>query len=133
MKLLLLRSYHEKGTNGELFVNDKLFCYTIELPWKNNRKNVSCITPGTYDLVKRNSENHGDHLLLENVPNRSLILIHTANNALEELRGCIAPVTVLTGQGCGDSSRAAFRPLIKMVYQALAKKQPVKITIIEKP
>ncbi|GGH68215.1 hypothetical protein HNQ91_001499 [Filimonas zeae] len=133
MELKLLRTYHEEGTNGELFVNNKLFCYTIELPWKDNQQQVSCIMEGTYNLVKRHSVNHSHHLLLKGVEGRELILIHPANNTLKELRGCISPVKVLTAPGCGDSSRAVFEPLLKMVYQSLKKQQTVTITIAKKP
>jgi hypothetical protein len=73
--------------------------YTIELPWKNNQAGVSCIPEGKYDLVKRWSPKFGSHLQILNVPGRELILIHPANDALLELRGCIAPVCLLTGAG----------------------------------
>lgn len=132
MELLLKRTYHTKGTNGQLFVNEQPFCYTIELPWKDNKSRVSCIPENTYNLVKRHSEKFRNHLLVENVPNRSLILIHPANNALLDLQGCIAPVSILTAPGCGLGSRIVFNPLLQLVYQQLAKQQPVTLTIVEK-
>lgn len=131
MELLLIRTYYTNGTNGALFVYNKPFCYTIELPWRDNLPQVSCIPEGTYSLVKRHSEKFRDHLLVENVQDRSLILIHPANNAIHELKGCIAPVSMLTAPGCGNSSRAVFDPLLKMVYKALNKQQPVHLTIVK--
>jgi hypothetical protein len=93
MELELKRAYFPKGTNGGIFFNDKFICFTIELPWKDNLRNISCIPEGRYRLGKRFTPNRGWHLLVNEVPGRSGILFHAANNALKELRGCIAPVT----------------------------------------
>jgi hypothetical protein len=69
--------------------------------------------------------------MLKDVPGRALILIHPANDALAELRGCIAPVSLLTGQGKGTGSRKAFSRLLKLVTAAL-ESGPVFITIKSK-
>jgi hypothetical protein len=73
--------------------------YSIELPWKDNHTGVSCIPKRKYELVKRWSPKFNRHLQIMNVPGRGLILIHPANEALPELKGCIAPVFFLTGGG----------------------------------
>ena len=57
--------------------------------------------------------------MLTGVTGRSLILIHPANNAMKELRGCIAPVSKHTGQGKGSGSRIAFDNLKKVISDAL--------------
>jgi hypothetical protein len=56
---------------------------------------------------------------VENVKGRALILIHPANDALKELRGCIAPVSILKGPGKGLLSRNAFNKVIALVHKAL--------------
>jgi hypothetical protein len=132
MELLIERTYFPNGTNGDLAVNGNPFCHTIELPWKDNKNGISCIPEDTYELKERHSEHHGDHLILEGTGKRELILIHPANDAVKELRGCIAPVTTLTGQGTGSESRKAFNPLIKMVYAAITNGEKVHITIRKK-
>lgn len=132
MELILTRTYHAKGTNGVLEVNGKPFCFTIELPWKNNAPRLSCIPEGSYPLVKRFSVDFKQHLLVRQVPGRSFILIHPANNALRDLQGCIAPVTTLTGDGCGDDSRAVFHPLVKLVNAAIDKGETVTLIIQSK-
>src|SRR6476620_7785754 len=109
MELKIVREYFPKGTNGELFLNGERLCYTIELPWKNNQHQVSCIPEGRYELKKRYTERFGNHLIFLNVPNRSYILLHAANDALKEIKGCIASVTTLTGEGTGDKARDALR------------------------
>jgi hypothetical protein len=105
MTLLLLRQYGERGTNGTLFLNGKKVCFTIELPWKQNTVRISCIPEGTYVLQLRTSMLFGKHLLVKDVPGRSLILIHPANDALQELHGCIAPVSIITAEGKGVHQR----------------------------
>src|SRR5262245_1146231 len=118
MELVLFRAYDPEGTNGELFHLGELVCYTIELPWRKNERGRSCIPEGRYRLKRRYSERYGYHLLVQEVPGRSLILVHPANDAAKELQGCLAPVSRLTGAGKGIESRAAFRKLTALVYDA---------------
>ena len=60
---------------------------------------------------------------------RELILIHPANEALHELKGCIAPVFLITGAGKGIRSRMALEKLTSLVYGALDRHEQVFITI----
>ncbi|MBL0013636.1 MAG: hypothetical protein IPP30_07745 [Flavobacterium sp.] len=129
MVLILFRKYFPDGTNGKLECEGKLICNTIELPWKENEKRISCIPEGEYFLRKRYSKKFDWHLELVAVENRSLILIHPANNALRELNGCIAPVTKLSGPGLGLQSRKAFAKLKSLVYGALDSAEKVKIIV----
>jgi hypothetical protein len=121
MELVLVRTYHADGTNGKIYANSSFVCYTIELPWKDNLPQHSCIPEGRYELKKRYSTKFGKHLLANYVEGRALILIHPANDALKELRGCIAPVSILSGPGKGILSRNAFEKVISLVYKALQK------------
>ena len=129
MKLELIRTYFPDGTNGEIFLNGIKLCYAIELPWLNNQNRISCIPEGTYEMMKRYSPKHGWHLILMNVPKRQLILIHAANDAVKELKGCIAPVSLLTAEGKGINSRAALAKFNTAVFAALKKKETVFLTI----
>lgn len=109
--LVLKRIYLATAVHGELTLNGKHIAYTIELPWRENKKRISCIPEGTYILRKRYSEKFKWHFVLLDVPNRSCILIHPANNAEKELQGCIAPVSTLTAEGTGTESRKAMQKL----------------------
>ncbi len=129
MELELIRTYLPKGTNGEILLNGKRLCSSIELPWLENKKRVSCIPEGRYQLTKRYSLRFGWHLLVNNVVNRSYILIHAYNDAVKESKGCIAPVFVLTGNGKGIRSRAALQLLLSIVYPKLEKGNKIFITI----
>jgi len=119
MNVLLHRSYYSNAVNGELYIEEEFRCYCIELPWLNNQPLRSCIPEGKYALQKRWSPKHKWHLLVKDVPGRSCILLHPANNALTQLRGCIAPVTALTGNGTGSASRIAFEKLIAKLFPAM--------------
>ena len=129
MVLLITRTYFPEGTNGNLEFEGKLICKTIELPWKENQKMISCIPEGKYLLQKRYSKKFKWHIEIVNVSNRSSILFHPANNAIKELNGCIAPVTKISGAGLGLLSRKAFAKLRTIVYKALDEKQRVLIII----
>ena len=129
MVLELFRTYFPDGTNGKLECKGKTLCNTIELPWKNNEKGVSCIPEGKYFIKKRYSAKFSWHLEVFDVENRSLILFHPANNALQELNGCIAPVTKLSGPGLGLMSRKAFTKLKDLVYKALNRNESVELII----
>jgi hypothetical protein len=129
MVLVLTRTYFPEGTNGILTYKGKIICTAIELPWKDNLCQVSCIPEGEYFLEKRYSMRFGWHLEIMDVPNRSLILFHPANNALKELQGCIAPVLHLKGPGLGLESRKAFTKLRNVVYRQLDAKESVLLLV----
>jgi hypothetical protein len=129
MVLVLSRTYFAEGTNGKLACNGQFICNTIELPWRKNQKSVSCIPEGYYLLRKRYSRKFQWHIEVVAVKNRSFILLHPANNALNELNGCIAPVTQLSGAGLGLQSRQAFVKVKIMVYGALNQSAIVSLII----
>jgi hypothetical protein len=66
-------------------------CAGMELPWKENNKQVSCIPKGTYNCNKRAKTVNipYEHVLINNIPNRSGVCIHKAN-FVRQLKGCIA-------------------------------------------
>lgn len=129
MELEILRTYYPKGTNGNLTADGVGVCHTIELPWKENEPQVSCIPEGRYELVKRYSPKFKWHIIVKDVPNRALILIHPANDALKELKGCIAPVSFLKGEGLGQNSKVVFTKLNKLLLSTFEKDEKVMLTI----
>lgn len=129
MELLLIRKYNDKGVSGTISLNGKRLCDSIEPPWRNNQRQISCIPEGRYQLTHRLSLRFGHHFLVNNVPGRSAILIHAFNHALRESRGCIAPVKKLTGPGQGTSSRNALFDLMQLIVPELLRNKPVFLTI----
>ena len=100
--LLIERYDHgKKQTLGSLLVLDengcsKYDCHTLELPWKNNAFQISCIPEGTYKVVRRYSAKFGHHFHVTNVKDRTYILIHSGN-FYTDILGCI-----LVGKGLKD-------------------------------
>ena len=129
MVLILSRTYFPEGTNGKLECEGKFICLTIENAWKNNQTKVSCIPEGKYFIKKRYSKKFQWHLEILDVKNRKLILFHPANNAMQELNGCIAPVTKISGPGLGLMSRKAFSKLKTLVFKVLDQDEEVSIII----
>ena len=98
INLLLIRDmFTDKSTIGELFVNGERFCDTLELPWKDNQRSISCIPEGEYPvrirLPRESATRDYMHLLVKDVKDRDYILFHIGNTA-KDTRGCI-----LVGQG----------------------------------
>jgi len=129
MELVLTRKYFPKGVNGRLTFGNSIICYTIELPWWDNQRNISCIPEGNYVLAKRYTKRHGLHVLVKDVSGRDGILFHPANNALKELEGCIAPVCLLTGPGRGSFSRLACDHMNHHVFSAKHLREDVFLKI----
>lgn len=130
MEVELIRTYFPDGTNGEVYHAGTLVCHAIELPWRDNEESVSCIPEGKYALAKRYHPHYGWHLHVQDVPQREWILIHPATEAQLHLKGCIAPVSVLTGPGKGSASRIAHERLRALVYAVIEKEQ---VYLIVKP
>ena len=133
MELELIRTYFPNGTNGVLLStqddNKQIICYTIELPWLNNQHKISCIPEGRYELTRRCSQRYGNHLLVNNVTNRSYILIHGYNDAMKESKGCIAPVSICTAEGKGNNSRIALKKLLALTELEFQRANKVFIII----
>ena len=90
--LLTRLTVNSKQTTGYLIVHDKFKTHaqfaTIELPWLNNKPNISCIPPGTYKARKIYSTTFGWCIQILNVPNRTNILLHFGN-FYTNTKGCI--------------------------------------------
>lgn len=74
-------------TTGKLSFNG-FQCHTLELPWRNNRRNTSCIPCGTYICRRIKSPKFGETFEICNVPGRSGILFHKGNTT-KDSRGCV--------------------------------------------
>lgn len=89
-KIILTRLVDNgKQTLGKLNVFGTVFD-TLELSWQDNKKNISCVPKGEYNLVYTFSPRFMKYTYeLQNVKNRSGIRIHGANYFFQ-LNGCIA-------------------------------------------
>ena len=94
-----IRQYGLEQTISNVIVLDEnkiiFTCYLLELPYKDNLKNISCIDEGYYTLKKREANENGSrfgypHFEILNVRERGGIKWHIANYVMQ-LRGCGAP------------------------------------------
>lgn len=118
-------------TLGTLSVNFSDFtCKTLELPWKDNQRRISCIPKGEY-ICKWTFSNAMQtyHYEITNVPGRDGIRIHAANY-VEQLLGCIA-----LGAGIKDLNNDKIGDLYHSgntirAFQELMDHQTFKLTIV---
>lgn len=100
--VLIRHETGDHGTFGEIVTDYGFVCVTLELPWKDNSKDKSCIPPGTYVFRwRKDSPKHGACYEADpdaEAPDRTNIQIHSANLAgdtdkgyVSQLLGCIAP------------------------------------------
>lgn len=92
---------------------------SLELPYLNNRRRVSCIPLGKYIAKKHISPKFGECLWLQDVECRSEILVH-AGNFHTQILGCILiglDFSDINNDGYLDvtSSRAAMRKLMALL------------------
>ena len=93
INLLILRdTFTEESTIGELFLNGERFCDTLELPYRDNQRSISCIPTGEYKvrfrLPRESATRYYLHFLVQDVKDRQFILIHRGNYARDS-RGCV--------------------------------------------
>jgi hypothetical protein len=102
MKAYLYREQKRDCMIGGLQFDTGFQCLTLELPWRNNEPELSCIPEGVYKCAVRKSRKWSpvDGLLYELTPvqGRTDILIHAGNTIADSL-GCI-----LVGSGYSERS-----------------------------
>jgi hypothetical protein len=114
----------DQGTEGVL-ATDGFFCKTLELPWKQNKRSISCIPAGEYTVQIRKSPKYGTVYWVTNVPNRTWILIHSGNVAGDTSKGYRTHVNgcILLGKKHGFlwGQRAVLtsRPTVRRFREAM--------------
>ncbi len=134
MELTLNRIFlGSSATIGELLINDKHLCDTLEDRVRPEGEKVygkTAIPEGTYE-VKLTHSPRFKKILPEilNVPNFSGIRIHTGNSS-KDTEGCI-----IVGTWDGEkedwvgSSKIAFDKLMSLLEEATNNKEKVTITV----
>ena len=90
MKMRLIRDDQtDVRTLGTIFDGDERVCETLELPWRGNKRGVSCIPEGSYECKLAPSPSRGYEVYwLQDVPGRKDVQIHIGNFP-KDIRGCI--------------------------------------------
>ena len=110
-RISIYRKVRYSGSlGGELAINGKPICKTLELPWRWNAKGASCIPAGTFSGFWRQERMR---VQLDNISvpggSRVAIQIH-AGNKPKHSRGCILVGRTIAENFVGHS-RAAMRDI----------------------
>jgi len=99
--------------------NELLYTFkTLELPWRNNQRYISCIPNGRYKASPGFSSSKGQIIRLHDVPDREGILIHTGNGP-DDSQGCILAGTGFDGNFILLGSINAMNNIMKLVDRNL--------------
>lgn len=104
---------------GYLVADGKAICYTLELPWKDNSNNISCIPTGTYKGILRYDKKDGWRIQLDNVPNRTGVQIHMGNYTTQ-IEGCVLVGTEAKVDNCTVVNSAAAYAKLKEAFYGTA-------------
>ena len=86
---LIRDSQNDVRTLGAMFDGDERIAETLELPWRDNQRGISCIPEGTYECKAARSPSRGYPVCwLQDVPGRQDVQIHIGNFP-KDIRGCI--------------------------------------------
>ena len=128
----------DKQTTGKMYVykpNGELIFHslTMELPWKQNMRRVSCIPAGRYPALLHTSPKFGPSIWIKEVDGRSEILIHKGNYHRDTL-GCILPgkdFIDIDGDGHKDvtSSSKTMKVLLSAIKEHLTENEPIFVQI----
>jgi len=115
MRFVLVRfTSTDAGTFGVMLDEGIPFCLTIERPWLNNLREVSCIPTGIYICKRVNSPKFGNTFEVTNVFGRSEILFHKGN-IMDDSHGCIIlgeQYELLNGKPAVIASGKAFEEFL---------------------
>lgn len=127
--LTLTRESLHPASIGRLLVDGVFHSDTLERPWLDNQRGISCIPPGRYPVIMTVSPRFGRPMMrLADTAPRWGILIHAANE-VEQLQGCIA-LGKRTSPHTLMESRAAVDKLQAQVRGAITEGESVFIDII---
>ena len=126
--ITIIRTYYQDYTSGQVWINDNYVCNTLELPYKNNERNISCIPEGIYNAKINYSKKHRAHILILKVKGRSDILLHTGNT-LSDTQGCVLVGTKYQEKQLRNSKQAMYKIISKIIANQI-KLKGLKILII---
>jgi len=109
MSLIVVNTASTKDCTIGILQCEDFRCFTLELPWLNNIRNISCVPSGKYEYKKRLSPTLGPVIHILDVGEREWIYIHKGNFT-NEIQGCILVGTMLkdiNGDSVADVGNSA--------------------------
>lgn len=126
--VVIERVYLPTETLGSMYVNGEFACKTMELPWKDNQRSISCIPEGSYKVIKQppKADRPYPYFRFPSVPGRTGILIHKISY-VSGLKGCIG-----VGMEFADLNKDGVPDIIRSgeALQMLIDKLPDEFTIV---
>lgn len=144
------RETGDQGTFGRLYVPGGGTFFTGELPWRDNRTNISCVPTaawnlehgfclpeGFYRVVMRLSPKFGWTYWLRDVPERSVCLIHPANLAGDVTKGFRTHLGGCTALGYAlgwmDGQKAVLRSRPAVVaFMNTMERKPFLLRVVDR-
>ena len=138
LNIYVRRAYFNDCTFSRLHTDKGLQLFCLELPWRGNAPNISCVPEGIYNAFIRTSPKNGIVIELKDVPDRSFIQFHVGNYT-RNIEGCILPgmtISHIDSDGVPDvgSSGIAMQELLKqadkvdnIVVHILGAEKPVGV------
>lgn len=124
-----------QGTLG-LWLTTGFQARTIELPWKDNRPNVSCIPAGQFRAVYRWSQKFKHHYWIQEVLDRSWVLTHSGNFAGDtdlgyktHSHGCVI-MGKYHGKYLGQDAVLLSRPTLR-AFISFMNREPFNLKIFD--
>ena len=120
MQRLMIDRIEQKDCTLGVAVYGDFRCFSLELPWKDNKQNESCIPAGIYECEKYESSKYGCTCFrVLNVVGRSAISGHYGNYT-RDILGCILfgeSIADIDKDGIPDvtNSRATLEKLINVL------------------
>lgn len=127
-KFELFRGFQNADVTLGMLKGFSVPIYTLEEPWMHNQRGISCIPAGDYLCTPHTGLKFQDVWRLNDVPNRTAILIH-AGNTTEDIEGCI-----LVGLEHGKlrNKHAVLRSRLALdILRDTIGKNPFRLTIKE--
>lgn len=137
-KAYLIRQYFDTHTLGLFSALDSdgnaIFqCQILELPWRDNERQISCIPEGQYPVKERRTDKFGRHYHIQNVPDRDAILQHPGN-FIHQIRGCQLPGSKFTNLNFDPIPDIMIsRKTLDSMLKILGKEYQLYISSVEPP
>jgi hypothetical protein len=133
MKIKVVRRWFDDvSTIGELYINDKWECYTLEDTVRDGKKvdGATAIPYGIYKVIidlSNRFKRMMPHIL--DVPNFSGVRIHNGNTS-DQTEGCILVGQTKEKDFIGNS-KTAFKILFDKIQKAVDNKEEIEIEIVK--
>jgi len=128
VQIVVSHVFDDFGGKFSLLEAGDVSLWIMEREWNGNRRNVSCVPRGEYELVRHHGTKYPKTWALKGltvaggaVPDRSkarfACVIHSAKHPTD-LEGCLAPAEAISSHGQAINSRQATDSLLGILESA---------------